>query len=258
MSKEEGKTESSEHHKNSSVITIRKNDLWKYSTILLAAVVILLVIFFVVPGNGSTTNNNPTPSTGGVIKASVDDDAMEGEEKAPVTIIEFSDFQCPFCRKFWTESYSQIKTNYIDTGKVNLVYRDFPLTSIHPMAQKSAEASECVQDKYGDAAFYKFHDKMYEEQNIIDSGSASGPVTKTATYTTDDLKSWAKELGYDIASCLDSGEKASEVSKDLADGQKYGVTGTPAFLIGNDKEGYKLLSGAQPYAAFQQAIEAYL
>ncbi|MEK6842755.1 MAG: DsbA family protein, partial [Nanoarchaeota archaeon] len=155
--------------------------------------------------------------------------------------------------KFWTETFSQLKTTYIDTGKVKLVFRDFPLISIHPMAQPSAEAAECVREKDGDAAYFKMHDKMFSEQNILDSGNPSGAVTKTVVYTNDDLKKWAKEIGYDISSCLDSGKYKSEVEKDTADAAKAGGSGTPYFVING-----KALSGAQPFSAFQQVIEAEL
>ena len=100
---------------------------------------------------------------------------------------------------------------------------------------------------------------MFSEQNILDSGSAAGPVTKTATYTTTDLKNWAKDLGYDIGSCLDSGKYASEIQKDAADAQAAGGQGTPFFVI--MKSGSKTgtpLSGAYPFDAFQQIIESEL
>ena len=148
-------------------ITIKKSDLWKYSTFLLIAVVVIGGIFMFTGSNGSGSG----PSTGitveqptqqsGKISASIDDDPFIGSEDAPVTIIEFSDYQCPFCRKFWTETLPLIKSEYIDTGKVKFVYRDFPLASLHPMATPSAEAAECVRDVAGnDAAYFEYHDKI--------------------------------------------------------------------------------------------------
>lgn len=190
---------------------------------------------------------------GGTVEAGEDDDAVLGNKGATVTIIEFSDYQCPFCRKFWTETYKEIKSEYIDTGKVKLVFRDFPLTSIHSMAQPSAEAAECVREKGGDEAYFKYHDKLFSEQNILDSGNPNGQVTKTVVYTNDDLKDWAKEIGYDISSCLDSGKYKSEVEKDTADAQRAGGSGTPYFVING-----KVLSGAQPFSAFKQIIDGEL
>ena len=244
--------------------SFKKDDIWKYSTFILGAILIIGAFVFFNSDNSNTGTgnvaNNPSagdtaPST---VKASVDNDAMLGSADAKVTIIEFSDYQCPFCRKFWTETYSQVKTQYIDTGKVNLVFRDFPLTSIHPMAQKSAEAAECVKEKGGDKAYFEMHDKMFEEQNILDSGNKDGPVTKTASYTTDDLKAWAKEIGYDISSCLDSGKYTSEVQKDTQDATASGGRGTPYFVIINADGVGTPVSGAVPFSSFQSALEAAL
>src|SRR3989344_6672130 len=217
-------------------ITIKKADLWKYSTFALIAVVIIGG-FFVFTGNNfpATTGNNAVaqqPDTQpSVVKASIDDDPVLGNANAPITIIEFSDYQCPFCRKFWTETLPSIQKKYIDTGKVKLVFRDFPLSSLHPMAEPSAEAAECVREKGGDQAYFEFHDKMFSEQNILDSGNPKGAVTKTVIYTNDDLKKWAKDLGYDISSCLDSGKYKSEVAKDTSAATASGGQGTPYFVV---------------------------
>ena len=240
-------------------ITIKKSDLWKYSTFVLMVVIVIGAIFVFTGGGSPGAENNaqvPTNPTQqpGKVSASVDDDPFIGSEDAPVTIIEFSDYQCPFCRKFWTETYPSIKSEYVDTGKVKLVYRDFPLVSLHPMAIPSAEAAECVRDIAGnDEAYFEYHDKLFGEQNILDSGSIAGPVRSTVTYTNDDLKNWAQEIGYDISSCLDSGKFRTEVQKDLADAQSSGGQGTPYFVINGNS-----LSGAYPFSAFQQIIEAEL
>ncbi len=240
-------------------IKIRKDQMWKYSTFILAAVLIVVAFFYFSAGKGTPTANvvnNPgqqVPTAAAQVTASADNDAVEGNKNAPVTIIEFSDYQCPFCRKFFTETLPSIRKDYVEKGKVKIVFRDFPLSSLHPMAEKSAEAAECVREKGGDKAYFKFHDKMFQEQNILDSGSAMGAVTKTATYTNDDLKKWAKDLGYDISSCLDTGKFASEVAKDAADAQAAGGQGTPYFVING-----KALSGAYPYDSFKQIIDAEL
>ena len=241
-------------------ITIKKSDLWKYSTFLLMAVVVIGAIFVFTGDDSSGTGGSPTQvptdptQQPGKVSASIDDDPFIGSEDAPVTIIEFSDYQCPFCRKFWTETYPSIKSEYVDTGKVKIVFRDFPLVSLHPMAIPSAEAAECVRDTAGnDAAYFEYHDKLFGEQNILDSGSIEGPVRSTVTYTNDDLKNWAQEIGYDISSCLDSGKFRTEVQKDLADAQSAGGQGTPYFVINGNP-----LSGAYPFSAFQQIIEAEL
>ena len=207
---------------------------------------------------GTQVPTNPTQQPGKV-SASIDDDPFIGSADAPVTIIEFSDYQCPFCRKFWLETLPSLKSEYIDTGKVKFVYRDFPLVSLHPMAVPTAEAAECVRDVAGnDEAYFEYHDKLFGEQNILDSGSLTGPVRSTVTYTNNDLKKWAQEIGYDIENCFDSKKFRSEVQKDIADAQAAGGTGTPYFVIlGKDGKGTPL-SGAYPFNAFKQIIDAEL
>jgi protein-disulfide isomerase len=178
---------------------------------------------------------NPTPTTDMV--ALSDDDAVKGDPDAPVTIVEWSDFECPFCGRFYENTLPQIEEQYINTGKAKLVYRDYPL-SFHRNAQKSAEATECAGEQ---GKFWEMHDKLFE------SGVTGG---------VDAFKQYAVELGLDTASfnsCLDSGQMAAEVQKDMAEGQANGIRGTPGFIING-----KVISGAQPFAAFQQVIEAEL
>ena len=195
-----------------------------------------------VPLDGSElgTDTGGTP-TGGVVDVSVDDDAVLGSKSAPVVIVEFSDYQCPFCAKFWSETLPQLKKEYIDTGKVQLVYRDFPL-DIHPDAQKAGEAAECARKLGGEKKYWDMHDKMFANQQAL---------------SVSDLKKYAQSIGGvaagPFATCLDSGEMAGEVMADLQDGLSYGVDGTPAFYING-----KPLVGAQPFSAFKQIIDAEL
>ena len=212
-----------------------------------------------------TNTNDDGENIGGLVSASEDDDAVLGDSNAEVTIIEFSDYQCPFCRKFWTETYPELKSQYVDTGKAKIIFRDLPLDTncnrnlgnqLHPMACKSAEAAECVREKAGDSGYWKFHDKIFSEQNILDSGSAIGSVTKTVIYTDDDLKKWAKDLGYEISSCLDSGKYKSEIMKDISEAGLAGGSGTPYFVIKKSgEEKGTALSGAQPLSAFKAVID---
>jgi len=214
-----------------------------------AQIILLLFIAWQVQGlaNGTTggvvANNVPAntgPSDTGTavdMTGFIDDDEVWGKDNAPVTIIEWSDYECPYCEAFYTQTEGQIMKNYVETGKVKFVYRDFPL-SFHPQAQKAAEAAECA----GEQGKYKeMHDLLFEK------GVASG-VTG--------FKQYAKDLSLDTTkfnTCLDTGAMAAEVAKDMADGQAAGIQGTPGFLING-----KLVSGAQPYQVFQQAIEAAL
>jgi len=173
-----------------------------------------------------------------VVEASEDDDPVLGKSNAPVTIIEFSDYQCPFCNKFWNETLPLIKENYIDTGKVKLVYRDFPLTQIHPMAQPAAEAAECVHKIGNEKLYFDYHDKLFANfQDLND----------------ENFRTWANELGISIDDCIDNGDTTQEVLKDLSDGQSYGITGTPGFFINGIP-----IKGALPYEQFKQIIDAEL
>ena len=171
------------------------------------------------------------------VDVSLDDDAVEGDVDAPVTIVEFSDFQCPYCGRYIEETYPQIKEKYIDTGKVKYIFRDFPL-GFHQNARPAAIAAECVREEGGDSAFWAYHDVLFANQEEL---------------SADDLKGYASEMGYDIDSCLDSEKYGDEVDADMAEGASYGVSGTPAFFINGKK-----LVGAQPFAAFEAAIEAEL
>jgi len=178
------------------------------------------------------------------VDVSVDDDLILGNKNAKVTIIEFSDFQCPFCRTFWKESFSQLKKEYVDTGKVKFVYRDYPL-SFHPMAMPSAQAAECAEEQ---GKYWEMHDKIFAEQEKLGQG--------TVQFTVQNLKKWASEIGLngvDFNQCLDSGKYKAEVDEDSADGTAAGVNGTPSFFING-----RLTVGAQPYSVFKSMIEEEL
>ncbi|MEE8403600.1 MAG: thioredoxin domain-containing protein [Candidatus Hydrothermarchaeaceae archaeon] len=176
------------------------------------------------------------------IDVSIDGDSCMGPEDAPVTIIEFSDYQCPYCQKFWSQTLPQIKAEYIDTGKVKFVYRDFPLSG-HANAQKAAEATECADDQ---EKFWAMHDIIFAGQTVWSSGDAVSI-----------FKGYASELELDeadFASCLDSGKYMEEVQKDLQDGVKAGVRATPAIFV----NGILVSGGARPFSVFKQIIDSEL
>ena len=186
---------------------------------------------------GEGTTDTTGSETTGTTEVSVDDDDVKGDANAPVTIIEFSDFECPFCGRYIEQTYPEIVENYIETGQVKYVFRDFPL-SFHQNAQKAAEAAECAGEQ---GMYWEMHDVLFANQETLD---------------VDSLKGYAEELDLDTEEfdeCLDSGEMYDEVQADMADGSRYGVQGTPAFFVNG-----QLLSGAQPYSAFEAAIEAAL
>jgi protein-disulfide isomerase len=161
----------------------------------------------------------------------------KGEEDAPVTMIEFTEFQCPFSGSFARDTLPQIEKEYIKTGKVKFFFRDYPL-SFHQYAQKAAEAARCADDQ---GKFWDYHDKVFVNQE---------------TLSLENLKKWAIDLGLDetnFSNCLD-GERFEEVvKKDFTDGRAAGVRGTPAFFING-----QLFSGAQPFEKFKEVIEEAL
>lgn len=201
--------------------------------------------------NGFNLKNGAAniPSSGdqpGSVKAevSVDDDPALGSAKSKVTIVEFSDYQCPFCRIFWRDTLSQIKKEYVDTGKARFVYRDYPL-SFHPMANASAQAAQCAGDQN---KYWEMHDKIFGEQDKLGQG--------TVTYTVQDLKKWAGQIGLNQSKfnqCLDSEKYKDEVAKDFADGSAAGVSGTPTVYVNG-----RQLVGAQPFTTFKAIIDEEL
>ena len=201
----------------------------------------LLIAGAVVYSNAprSTSPDRNTAAIGGSIAGDLsDDDPLLGDPQAPVTMVEFGDFQCPFCRRLFETTLSDIKEKYVATGKVKFIYRDFPLSSIHSEAEKAAEAGECADEQ---GKFWALHDLLYERQDALG----------VANY-----KKWAAEIGLNAQQfneCLDSGKYAEEVAKDLADGQAAGVNGTPATFING-----RLVSGAVPFAQFEVIIEEEL
>jgi len=192
--------------------------------------------------------NAPQNNTGPVTVPERKDAAVLGKANAKVTMVEFADFQCPFCQRFFNDSFGAIKSKYVDTGKVKVVFRNFPLP-FHSNAQKAAEAAECA---YRQGKFWEYHDLLYK--------NGQGDGTGLATV---DLKKYADGLGLNkgtlgfgtnkFNTCLDSGAAAAVVAQDIKDGQSVGVNGTPTFFING-----KQLVGAQPTAAFDQAIEEAL
>lgn len=195
-------------------------------------------------------NQLPTKQAVVPIKISTDDDPTIGDPNAPITIIEFSDFQCPFCARFNTQTLPSIMEEYIEQGKVKLVFRDFPIQSIHPNALPASIAAECAEEQ---DKFKEMHDVLFEKQNEwnrLETGDALFTFSQYATNMGLEKESFD--------SCLNDGEFLEEVRKDLTDGRNYGVSGTPGFFIGNDQIGYVELKGAQPFESFKKVIDAQL
>jgi protein-disulfide isomerase len=160
---------------------------------------------------------------------------VKGDPNAPVTIVEFSDFQCPFCKK--TEStLSGLLSKY--SGRVKLAYMDFPLREIHPQAQTAAEAARCAGEQ---RKFWEYHDALYRDQSKLNGAEL---VTHARMLHLDEKS---------FQSCLESGKYKSKVEADIEQGSKLGIGGTPGFFING-----VFLNGAQPQAEFEKIIDSQL
>jgi protein-disulfide isomerase len=171
-----------------------------------------------------------------------------GNKDAKLTIIEFSDYQCPFCSRHLRETMPQIEKDYVKTGKLKYVFRNYPLP-FHQQASKAAEAANCAGDQ---GKFWEMHDRLYANQNALDEKN---------------LPEHAKAVGLDLEKfqdCLSSGKHAQEIKKDIEDGQKVGIDGTPSFLLGFTEangarvKAVKMIVGAQPFTDFKEAIDSLL
>ena len=234
--------------KNSTSFVESTATPWFGVTTFLLGVIIGYAFATLVPG-GTQMAPSPTPTpvaqvpkqadpTPGTVRAvDVKNDWIRGNPKAPISLIEWSDYECPFCARHHPTTKT-ILEKYPDD--VNLVFRHYPL-SFHPSAQKSAEAAECAGSISGNDAFWKYTDILFEK-------GAKNEM----------LETYAAEIGLNATkfkTCLDSGKFAAKVSKDQQDGSAAGVNGTPGNIVINNKTGkFVLVSGAQPASAFDTAI----
>jgi protein-disulfide isomerase len=244
MSQDEGKE---------LTIKLSKTDMWKYATFLFAALFVISLFWNPLDNNagggtGNVVANPPTVNTGGTggnVKVTIDDsDPVLGDPNAEVTIVEFSDFQCPFCARAASGAVADFKnSDYFANGQVNLVYKHFPLNSIHPQAQKAAEASVCAGEQ---GKFWEYHDSLFANQGSLDIPS---------------LKGYAGQLGLnqgDFDSCLDSGDAAQKVATDLKQASEAGGRGTPYFVLVNKDGETQAVSGAVPFSQIESAIQSLL
>src|SRR5574341_474455 len=177
-------------------------------------------------GGSGAAAIQPTQPPARIDNVSVDDDPALGPDDAPITMVEFSDFQCPFCERFHQETFNALMDEYGDL--IHFVYRDFPLTSIHPQAMQGAMAGECA-DAQG--KFWEMHDLIFANQASMAVGQSL-------------YVDFTGQLDMDTAQfeqCMNSNEYQDEIAADMRDGQAYGVTGTPTFFI----NGVRVV-GAQP------------
>lgn len=175
-----------------------------------------------------------------------DNEHIRGDKNAKLAWIEYSDLECPFCKKIHPDLQKALDEY---KGKVRWVYRHFPLDQIHPKADKEAEATECATELGGNDAFWKMADKIFEV-TLSNNG-----------LNIDDLPKLAGQIGLDqnkFKSCLDSGKFADKVEKQFKAGEKAGVTGTPGNFLLDDKGNAWIIPGAMPYATIKQVIDKAL
>jgi protein-disulfide isomerase len=168
-----------------------------------------------------------------------------GDAKAPLVMVEYTDFQCPFCQQFHNTAFAQIKANYIDTGKIRFVSRDFPL-DFHENARRAATAGRCAAEQ----------GKYWEMRHVM--------IVNASQLKPDNLASYAGQVKMDVPkfkTCLDSDKFKAQIDQDVAEGGVAGVQGTPSFVLGTmdkDKlEGVRIV-GAMPYAQFDAKIQEML
>ena len=195
----------------------------------------------------------PSPSRGPVTEVSFDVPVagrpMKGSAQATVAIVEFSDYQCPFCGRYVAQTLPQITSEYIASGRVQYFFVNFPIESLHAQAFRAHEAALCAGEQ---GKYWEMHDRLFANQRAL---------------APEDLSGYAEAIGLDMekyAPCFDSGRTASKVRDDQALGQRAGVGGTPLFLVGTIESGatsvqaVRAISGAQPFAVFKQTLDEVL
>jgi protein-disulfide isomerase len=180
----------------------------------------------------------------------IDGSPVMGKADAPVTMVEFTDYQCPFCRRYSNGTFPQIIKDYVKTGKVRYVVRQFPLKAIHPKAVKASEASLCAGDQ---GKYWEMHDMIFK---------------KTKAFNQEEWVRHAEALSLDMSSfkdCLKNGKNAEKVNRDLKEGMALGMRGTPGFFFGrtdpnnpNKFKAVQMIRGAHPYPQFKKIIEKLL
>jgi protein-disulfide isomerase len=182
-----------------------------------------------------------------VIRAKISDlsgVSMLGSKNAPLTIVEFTDYQCPFCQRFHVTAFNDIKKNYIDTGKVRFFSKDMPLVDMHGNAMRAAQAARCATEQ---GKFWELRDVMGANPNSLD-------MDHIAAFATD-LKMDAKQL----RACVESEKYKNSVQTDTLEAMKIGASGTPTFVVGKsvgDGVDGELMVGAMPYAMFDDKLKA--
>jgi len=223
--------------------------------LILGIILTVVAIKFVVPHIGSSTSDNNSDSIAqGLATTIADAPYLGNKDKAKVAIVEFSDFECPYCQTFFNDTFDQIVKNYVDNNKVIFVYRNLPLAFHEPAATKEANAALCVKNLKDNSAYFEMARLIYNNSGLNGKGISN-----------DDLIKFAKQAGADqskFEECLNSNQYNETVQKDVDAAGQVGISGTPSFVVGklgsdSTVKGETLI-GAQPFSAFEEAINKYL
>jgi len=196
---------------------------------------------------GRTVESPQPPQPAPERFATVEGAPSKGNPAAKVTLIEFSDFQCPFCARHAHDTFAAIEKTYVNTGKVRYVFRNFPIEGIHPLAFKAHEASGCAAEQ---GKFWEMHTRLFDNQELLDP---------------EELPKHALAIGLAVGlfqACLESERTATRIRQDMAEGRSIGANATPMFFVGltepnNGKvKVLRVLRGAQSFARFQEAIDS--
>ena len=228
----------------------KKNQLNIGLAIIVAGVIIAGAIFL----KGSKTPTAPTPAptqtapaaTAGTIKPVSASDFTQGNPNAKVVMIEYADYQCPFCGRFFSQTVQPIETSYVNTGKVEFVYRDFAF--LGPESQKASEAASCANDQ---GKYWQYHDYLFTHQNGEDQGA----------FADKNLEAFAQTLGLNASqfnTCLESGKYTQAVKDSTAEGTSIGVNGTPHSFILVDGKVVSEVNGAYPLSDVTAKLDAAL
>jgi len=211
----------------------------------IAAVVIIAIIASAsVSQTGNETLNLDMGQTHGTVSTAMGSPIL-GSDLAPITIIEFGDYQCEQCYKWYHNTKDSIVQNYIETGKANLIFVD--LAILGRDSPKAAAATYCAEEQ---GKYWEYHDLLYNFQEGVDSGWANSERLKAFAFSLE----LDKEL---FDSCVDSGKFAKRVQFNTNEAKKQGATGTPTFIIVNS-EGQQKIAGAQPYSIFQKVLDSMI
>ncbi|RJQ13599.1 hypothetical protein C4553_02885 [Candidatus Parcubacteria bacterium] len=273
--------ESQEQNKENSQQPVKAEYLTPLS-IVVAGVVIAGALFFGLKGQQEGgIQKNPTSGdvkpivAGEAVEVDLGTNPIKGQNNAPITIVEFSDYQCPFCGRFFAQTEPQILKNYVDTGKAKFTYRDFAFLDGFVGQERgeshlAAEAARCAQDQ---GKYWEYHDLLFRNQDGENKGA----------FSADNLKKLANQIGLNagqFSQCLDGGKYKDLVVADTQAGARFGVNGTPTVFMGRGgilinpsviqdsvragqrivkfENGSVAIVGALPYSEFEQVLEELL